>query len=119
MSCNVLIRPSSGETTVLLLQLLRTLVNSPEGAVAFLQVEDVSALAESAPGHAAVLDIFFVAWITGTTCAIEKEIVANRIASGLQLLVSAFAGTDGSTLLDFLGNLLRSVEPTVSRKSNF
>lgn len=107
--------PSSAETTVLLLQLLHTLVSTPEGAKAVIYVEDVSSLSEIAPTHAIVLDIFCFAWLNGMTIVLEKHILIRQIADTTQALVSSFSGTDGVTLLEFLGTFLRQADPSVSQ----
>lgn len=109
---------SSGETTILLLQLLHTLVCTPEGAKAFVYIEDVSSLSEIAPSHSIVLDIFCFAWLNGMTIVLEKHVLIRQIADTTQSLVSSFSGTDGVTLLEFLGTFLRQADPTVSQPSS-
>ncbi|OAA44836.1 DUF1941 family protein [Metarhizium rileyi] len=104
---------SSGETTVLLLQLLHTLVSTPEGANAFIGVGDVTALSEIAPSHAIVLDIFRFSWLNGMTAVSEKHMLVNQIVDTIQSLVASFSSTDGVTLLEFLGRFLRQADPAV------
>lgn len=105
---------SSGETTELLLKLLHTLVSTPEGAKAFVEVGDVSSLAEIAPTHATVLEIFSFAWLNGMAFIVDKHVLISQVADTMQSLVASFTGTDGVTLLEFLGNFLRQVDPAVS-----
>ncbi|KAK9442742.1 DUF1941 family protein [Metarhizium brunneum] len=103
----------SDETTALLLQLLHTLVSTPAGAKAFIGTGDVSALSEIAPTHAVVMDIFCFAWLNGMAIVVEKHMLINQIVDTIQSLVSSFSGTDGVTLLEFLGTFLRQADPTV------
>lgn len=104
---------SSDETTALLLQLLHTLVSTPAGAKAFIGTGDVSALSEIAPTHAVVMDIFCFAWLNGMAIVVEKHMLINQIVDTIQSLVSSFSGTDGVTLLEFLGTFFRQADPTV------
>ncbi|QPH16601.1 hypothetical protein C2857_001284 [Epichloe festucae Fl1] len=104
---------SSGETTELLLKLLHTLVSTPEGAKSFVEVGDVSSLAEIAPTHATVLEIFSFAWLNGMASIVEKHVLISQVADTMQSLVASFTGTDGVTLLEFLGNFLRQVDPAI------
>lgn len=105
---------STEETTQLLLQLLHTLVSRPEGAAALVEVDDLSSLAEIAPSHAIVLDIFCYAWLNGMTVVQDKLALATRVDGTIQTLVSSFTGTDAVTLLEFLGTFLRQADPAVS-----
>ncbi|KAF4967802.1 hypothetical protein FSARC_4694 [Fusarium sarcochroum] len=98
---------SSEETTKLILQLLHTLVSSQDGAKAFVKVEDFSSLAEIAPSHAQVLDIFCFAWLNSMTSVEDHTALANQVDATIQSLVSSFTGTDAVTLLEFLGYFLR------------
>lgn len=93
--------------------MLHTLVSIPEGAKAFVEAGDVSSLAEIAPSHAAVLDIFLFAWLNGMASVVEKHVLVLQVASTMQSLVSAFTGTDGVTLVEFVGTFLRQADPTV------
>lgn len=111
---HVLTKTSSGATTDLLLELLHTLVSTPEGAKSFVEVGDVSSLAEIAPTHAAVLDILLFAWLNGMASIVEKHVLVNQVIDTIQSLVASFTGTDGVTLLEFLGNFLRQANPDVS-----
>ncbi|KAI5459979.1 Neurochondrin-domain-containing protein [Mariannaea sp. PMI_226] len=99
---------SSEETTVLILQILYTLVSSQEGAKTFVEVEDISSLTEIAPSHAQVLDILSFAWLNAMTMTEDSSSLANQIDSTIQNLVSSFTGTDAVTLLEFLGYFLRN-----------
>ncbi|KAG5948324.1 hypothetical protein E4U59_000052 [Claviceps monticola] len=104
---------SSDATTETLLKVLHTLVSIPEGAKAFVEAGDVSSLAEIAPSHAAVLDIFLFAWLNGMASVVEKHVLVLQIASTMQSLVSAFTGTDGVTLVEFVGTFLQQADPTI------
>ncbi|KAG5920315.1 hypothetical protein E4U61_007968 [Claviceps capensis] len=104
---------SSDATTETLLKVLHTLVSIPEGAKAFVEAGDVSSLAEIAPSHAAVLDILLFAWLNGMASIVEKHVLVLQVASTMQSLVSAFTGTDGVTLVEFVGNFLRQADPTI------
>ncbi|KAG6025145.1 hypothetical protein E4U19_003358 [Claviceps sp. Clav32 group G5] len=104
---------SSDATTESLLKVLHTLVSIPEGAKAFVEAGDVSSLAEIAPSHAAVLDIFLFAWLNGMASVVEKHVLVLQVASTMQSLVSAFTGTDGVTLVQFVGTFLRQADPTI------
>ncbi|KAG6057838.1 hypothetical protein E4U17_000867 [Claviceps sp. LM77 group G4] len=104
---------SSDATTESLLKVLHTLVSLPEGAKAFVEAGDVSSLAEIAPSHAAVLEIFLFAWLNGMASVVEKHLLVLQVASTMQSLVSAFTGTDGVTLVQFVGTFLRQADPTI------
>ncbi|KAG6037560.1 hypothetical protein E4U41_004913 [Claviceps citrina] len=104
---------SSGATTDLLLRLLHTLVSTPEGAKAFVEAGDVSSLAELAPTHATVLDILSFAWLNGMAAVVEKHLLISQVADTMQSLVASFTGTDGVTLLEFVGNFLRRADPAI------
>ncbi|KAF5227371.1 hypothetical protein FAUST_11820 [Fusarium austroamericanum] len=98
---------SSEDTTKLILQLLHTLVSSQQGAQAFIKIEDFSSLTEIAPNHAQVLDILCFAWLNSMTGVEDHTALAKQVDDTLQSLVSSFTGTDGVTLLEFLGYFLR------------
>uniref|UniRef100_A0A4E9DPF9 DUF1941 family protein n=1 Tax=Gibberella zeae TaxID=5518 RepID=A0A4E9DPF9_GIBZA len=98
---------SSEDTTKLILQLLHTLVSSQQGAQAFIKIEDFSSLTEIAPNHAQVLDILCFAWLNSMTGIEDHTALAKQVDDTLQSLVSSFTGTDGVTLLEFLGYFLR------------
>ncbi|EKJ76300.1 hypothetical protein NXS19_009104 [Fusarium pseudograminearum] len=98
---------SSDDTTKLILQLLHTLVSSQQGAQAFIKIEDFSSLTEIAPNHAQVLDILCFAWLNSMTGVEDHTALAKQVDDTLQSLVSSFTGTDGVTLLEFLGYFLR------------
>ncbi|KAK5989067.1 hypothetical protein PT974_10565 [Cladobotryum mycophilum] len=104
---------SSEETTTLLLQLLYTLVSSPKGALAFVQVEDLSALTEIAPTHSIVLDILCYAWLNAMTSFENKSDLSKGIDNTIQSLASSFTSTDAVTFLEFLGTFLRRAHPAV------
>lgn len=104
---------SSEETTKLILQLLHTLVSSENGAKALVKVEDLSSLTEIAPTHSAVLDIFSFAWLNAMTVTEDVSSLMTQVDSTIEGLVSSFTGTDGVTLLEFLGYFLRHADTRV------
>lgn len=104
---------SSEDTTKLILQLLHTLVSSQQGAQAFIKIEDFSSLTEIAPNHAQVLDILCFAWLNSMTGIEDHTALAKQVDDTLQSLVSSFTGTDGVTLLEFLGYFLRHANSIV------
>ncbi|KND92378.1 hypothetical protein TOPH_03255 [Tolypocladium ophioglossoides CBS 100239] len=104
---------SSEETTALVLQLLHTLVSSPNGAQALVRVEDLSPLTETAPTHAIVLDILRFSWLNAMTVVEDKRALSLRIDDGIRSLVSSFTGTDAVTLLEFLGSFLRQADSAI------
>lgn len=75
-------------------------------------------MAEIAPSHALVLDIFRFAWLNGMAAVVEKHLLVNQITDTMRFLVSSFMGTDGVTLLDFLGSFLRDAHPDVGTSSS-
>ncbi|KAJ4395352.1 hypothetical protein N0V85_006579 [Neurospora sp. IMI 360204] len=107
----------SNETTKLVLETLSTLVTTPEGARAFIALDDVTTLIEIAPSHPLVLDIFFYAWLNAMSSSVssseDKDLLRTKIDHTITALVSSFKGTDAVTLLDFLANLLPRLEPQV------
>ncbi|OHW90876.1 DUF1941 family protein [Colletotrichum incanum] len=104
---------SSEETSKLIVQTITTLVAFPEGAKSFFEVEDVSPLVEIAPSNPSALEIFAFAWINCMDLAEDKTVLKTKIDVTIQALVSTFTGTDGVTLLEFLGKFLRNSDPKV------
>lgn len=105
---------SSHETTQLILQTLLTLVNSPEGATAFVAVDDGSPLIEVAPSQPLVLDIFVYAYAQFIVLHAEASAsLRSKIDQTVNALVVSFRGTDAVTLLAFLDQLLRRLDPEV------
>ncbi|ESA43169.1 DUF1941-domain-containing protein [Neurospora crassa] len=109
----------SNETTKLVLETLSALVTTPDGAKAFIALDDVTTLIEIAPSQPLVLDIFFYAWLNATSSSVsssaeDKDLLRTKIDHTITALVSSFKGTDAVTLLDFLANLLPRLEPQVS-----
>ncbi|KAF6838101.1 DUF1941 family protein [Colletotrichum plurivorum] len=99
---------SSGETSLLIVQTLFALVAFSEGAEVFNQIEDVSPLVEIAPSNSTALEVFSFAWINCMDTAKDRTVLQNKIDGTIQSLVSSFTGTDGVTLLEFLGKFLRN-----------
>ncbi|GKT88224.1 LOW QUALITY PROTEIN: DUF1941 family protein [Colletotrichum tofieldiae] len=104
---------SSEETSKLIIQTIITLVAFPEGAKSFFEVEDVSPLVEIAPNNPSALEIFAFAWINCMDLAEDRTALKTKIDGTIQALVSTFTGTDGVTLLEFLGKFLRNSDPKV------
>ncbi|KAF7541197.1 hypothetical protein G7Z17_g12028 [Cylindrodendrum hubeiense] len=104
---------SSKETTTMILQLLHTLVNSQDGAKAFVKLDDISSLTEIAPAHAPVLDILSFAWLNAMTVVEDPSALASQVDDTIQSLVSSFTGTDAVTLLEFLGYFLRHANSAI------
>lgn len=108
-------RNSSNETTQLILQTLLTTVSSPEGARVFVEIDDVSPLVEVAPSQPLVLDVFLYAYIHAETWPGDKASLRLAIDRTVSELVASFKGTDAVTLLAFLDQLLRRLDPEVRR----
>ncbi|KAH7160043.1 Neurochondrin-domain-containing protein [Dactylonectria estremocensis] len=104
---------SSDETTAMVLQLLHTLVSSPDGAMAFVKLDDISTLTEIAPSHAPILDILSFAWLSAMTVVDDPSVLASQADAAIQSLVVSFTGTDAVTLLEFLGYFLRHANPII------
>lgn len=105
---------SSEETTRLALENLLTLVSQPEGAQEFNQVEDLTPLVEIAPSHQLALKILQFAWIGDMLASSsDKAALRSKLDKTIGHLVSSFKGTDAVTLLEFLADLLRSLDPEV------
>jgi hypothetical protein len=107
---------SSGETEELILQTVLSLVSQPAGAAAFNGIEDLSPLTELAPSRPMVLDILTFAWLqqqSNATLPQDKQRLTKKIDKTIMALVSSFKGADPVTLLEFLGNLLRKLDPEV------
>ncbi|KAI3391573.1 hypothetical protein diail_7065 [Diaporthe ilicicola] len=102
---------SSDDTTQLVLQTLLTLVSHPEGAKEFMVIEDVSALVEIAPSQPLALDIFLYAYSQSATLVEDATSVKSKIDKTIQGLIASFKGTDAVTLLAFLAELLRRLDP--------
>lgn len=104
---------SSGETSEMIIQTLLTMVAFPEGAKVFFDIEDVTPLVEVAPNNPSALEIFSFAWINCMDIAEDRIVLESKIDRTIQALVSTFNGTDGVTLLEFLGKFLRNSDPKV------
>ncbi|KAL1855828.1 hypothetical protein Daus18300_010902 [Diaporthe australafricana] len=102
---------SSDDTTQLVLQALLTLVSHPEGAKEFVAVDDVSALVEIAPSQPLALDIFLYAYSQSASFAGDAASMKSKIDKIIQGLIASFKGTDAVTLLAFLAELLRRLDP--------
>ncbi|KAK2050493.1 DUF1941-domain-containing protein [Colletotrichum somersetense] len=102
---------SSEGTSKLIVQTILTLVAFPEGAKSFLEVEDVSPLVEIAPSNSSALEVFAFSWINCMGLVQDRTVLKTKIDGTVQALVSTFNGTDGVTLLEFLGKFLRNADP--------
>ncbi|KAJ4391340.1 hypothetical protein N0V93_004957 [Gnomoniopsis smithogilvyi] len=102
---------SSNETTLLIIQTLLTLVNSPEGAKAFVAIDDVSPLVEAAPSQPLILDVFLHAYAQCVISSGDSTTLQSKIDQTVAMLVVSFKGTDAVTLLAFLDSLLRRLDP--------
>ncbi|CRK47777.1 hypothetical protein BN1723_007757 [Verticillium longisporum] len=102
---------SSEETTQLIIQTLLELVAFSEGAKSFIAIEDPSPLIEIAPSQPLVLEVFDLAWINCMAGSTDRTSLRPVIDESIKGLVSSFKGTDGVTLLRFLGNFLRRSHP--------
>lgn len=89
------------------------LVNSKQGAEVFVNVEDLSPLTELASSNAAALDIFSYAWLNIMAEITDKGALSESIGNVIQKLVISFTGTDGVTLLEFIGSFYRRADPEV------
>lgn len=97
-----------------MLQALLTLVSRVEGAKEFVAIEDTSALVEIAPSQPLALDIFLYAYSQSATFTEDTAALKAKIDLIVQSLVASFKGTDAVTLLAFLAELLRRLDPQVS-----
>ncbi|KAH6671560.1 Neurochondrin-domain-containing protein [Plectosphaerella plurivora] len=102
---------SSEETTLLILQTLLELVTFSEGAQALVSIPDLSPLVEIAPSYPLVLDILERSWLNAMTVVDDKTTLRASIDDTIKRLISSFKGTDGVTLLRFLGDFLRRSHP--------
>ncbi|KUI64855.1 Uncharacterized protein C16C4.02c [Cytospora mali] len=107
----VAILHSSEGTTQLILQTLLTLVSYPDGAKGFVGIEDVSPLVEIAPSHPLVLDVFLYAYAQSAPLVDDQSRLRTNIGKTVQSLIASFKGTDAVTLLSFLDQLLRRLDP--------
>lgn len=104
---------SSLETTQLVLQTLLTLVSTNQGAKVLIDVEDASPLIEIAPSQPLVLDILLYAFSQTSMSAEDHLSLRNKVDQTVQALAVSFKGTDAVTLLSFLDQLLRRLDPEV------
>jgi len=105
---------SSKETTGIILKTLLSLVSSPEGAAIFVHLdpEQISPLLEISPENSEVMSILQWSWQLGPSTVHDSQArdhIRQNIEQCIQALVSAFHGTDGTVLLEFLP-ILSSLE---------
>ncbi|CAN8097196.1 unnamed protein product [Discula destructiva] len=104
---------SSNETTELILQSLLTLVSSLEGAQVFLSVDDLSSLIEIAPAQPLALDVFAHAYAHAAMSSEIESSLQLKVDQTIKALAASFKGTDALTLLDFVDQLLRRLDPEI------
>jgi len=90
----------------MILQTILVLVSQREGALEFINIEDVSPLTEIAPQQSMVLDIFNLAWPIASTEVTEVPKVRNGIDKIIPMLISSFNRTDAVTFAAFVGDTL-------------
>lgn len=81
--------------------------------MAFMNIEDISALTEVAAAHPESLQVLSFAWLHAQNASRDPVALRNKIDATIQQLVSSFRGTDGVTLLEFLGSFLHHADPEV------
>ncbi|KAF3770347.1 hypothetical protein M406DRAFT_34482 [Cryphonectria parasitica EP155] len=109
---------SSDITTQLVLQTLLTLVSTPEGAKIFLSVDDISCLVEIAPARPLALDVFLHAFVQSSVSSDDRAYLQSKINQTVLALAVSFKGTDAVTLLNFVDELLRRLEPETVPKNS-
>lgn len=78
-----------------------------------MSLEDVSPLTEVAPAHPEALQVLSFAWLHAQNASQDRVVLRSKIDGTIQQLVSSFKGTDGVTLLEFLGSFLHHADPEV------
>ena len=112
--CVLTAQKSSGSTEELILQTLLSLVSRKEGALALASVDDLSPLTEIAPSQPFALEILSLAWLQSMAASPEqREALSGKIDRAIDNLISSFKATDAVTLLAFLADLLRKLDPKV------
>lgn len=91
-----------------------TISSRPEGALEILNVEDPSPLTEIAAQYPLVLDIFKYSWINQGAEPQQRHDVRLNTDKVLPSLILTFKGTDGVTLLRFVGDFLQQLDSEVS-----
>lgn len=79
----------------------------------FVSIDDVSPLIEVAPSQSLVLDVFLHAYAQGVISLEDRASLRSNIDQTVAALAVSFKGTDGVTLLIFLDQLLRRLDPEV------
>jgi len=90
----------------LILQTLLTFVSQLEGALELLNAKDLSPLIEIAPQQSIALDILFYAWSNVSADSTESQNILRQVNEVIPKLLLSFKGTDGVTLLSFMGNTI-------------
>lgn len=78
-----------------------------------MKTEDLSPLTEVAAAHPESLQVLSFAWLHAQNASQDRLALRNKINATIQQLVSSFRGTDGVTLLEFLGSFLHHADPEV------
>lgn len=78
-----------------------------------MNIEDISPLTEVAATHPESLQVLSFAWLHAQNASQDHAVLRNKIDATIQQLVSSFRGTDGVTLLEFLGSFLHHADPEV------
>lgn len=79
-----------------------------------MAIDDASALVEVAPSQPLALDVFLYAYSQSAAFSEDAASTKPKVAQTIQSLISSFKGTDAVTLLAFLAELLRRLDPEVS-----
>lgn len=79
----------------------------------FVSIDDLSSLIESAPSQPLVLDIFLHAYVHAALSLEDGPSLRSRVNQTIESLVVSFKGTDAVTLLSFVDQLLRRLDPEV------
>lgn len=78
-----------------------------------MNIGDISPLTEVAPAHPEALQVLSFAWLHAQNASQDPPTLRNKIDTTIQQLVASFRGTDGVTLLEFLGSFLHHADPEV------
>lgn len=89
------------------------LVSYPEGAQAFVQLQDMSSLVENAPSQPLALEVLSYAFLNSAAAAEDRKTLSSRIEQMVSSLIASYTGTDAVTLLEFLADFLRRLDKDV------
>lgn len=71
-------------------------------------------MTELGSSHAVALDVFSYAWLNAMAETSDKTALRGKIDQTMQKFAVSFTGTDGVTLLEFVGSFFRQTDPAVS-----